>query len=347
MTKEVFVPGASRNSLRLNYLIGRVKALNLPRVWQLSGDIGKNFRKPRLAVAIDMFWSAAKYECAFQDYQDWDFALLSGKERATFMTHPKSDHYARRFNTNREANLRLADKSNFNAEFGDLLGREWLDLRKASDDELAAFVERHPNLMAKVPDSLGGKGIERIRPADIGTDLAKFRSQRIRDRQFLLEEFLTQHDHMRDLNESSVNTMRIVTFNSGERVDVIAVALRIGAGGDVDNFSGGGMYTMVDEHGIAQYPAFDDNNAIHAIHPLSGVPIVGFEVPHFAAALDLVAAAAKRIPEVPYVGWDVAIGPERPVLIEGNYNTGVFQAKPSVSGQRRGLLPRYRAVVGE
>ncbi len=341
------MPGASANKLRVNYLVGRVKALNLPRVWQLAGDISKNFRKPRIGVALDMFWSAAKYECAFQDYQDWDFAILSKAERTTFMTHPKSDHYARRFNTDKQANLRLADKSNFNVEFDDLLGREWLDVRTASDAQLADFVERHPNLMAKVPDSLGGKGIERVRPDDIGTDLARFRKIRMSNRQFLLEEFLVQHPHLVALNESSVNTMRIVTFNNGDRVGVIAVALRIGAGGDVDNFSGGGMYTMLDEAGIAQCPAFDDNNAIHSIHPLSGVPIVGFEVPHFERALELVAAAARRIPEVPYVGWDVAIAPDRPVLIEGNYNTGVFQAKPSVSGVRRGLLPRYRAVIGE
>lgn len=341
------MPSASANKLRVNYFIGRVKALNLPRVWQLAGDISKNFRKNRACVAIDMFWSAAKYECAFQDYQDWDFAILSRRERATFMTHPKSDHYARRLNTDKQANLRLSDKSNFNAEFGDLIGRDWLDVRTATDDELAVFVTAHPNLMAKVPDSLGGKGIERVRPDDIGTDLARFRKLRMNNRQFLLEEFLTQHPHMSALNESSVNTMRIVTFNAGDRVEVIAAALRIGAGGDVDNFSGGGMYTMLDDEGIAQCPAFDDNNSIHSIHPLSGVPIVGFEVPHFEAALELVAEAARRIPEVPYVGWDVAIAPNGPVLIEGNYNTGVFQAKPSVSGQRRGLLPRYRAAIGE
>ena len=106
------------------------------------------------------------------------------------------------------------------------------------------------------------------------------------------------------------------------------------------------MYTMLSPEGTALYPAFDDANDTHGIHPLTGVPIVGFEVPLFAEAIEAVKAAAQRIPEVPYVGWDVAIAPDRPVLIEGNYNTGVFQAKPSVSGLRRGLLPVYRAAIG-
>jgi hypothetical protein len=51
------------------------------------------------------------------------------------------------------------------------------------------------------------------------------------------------------------------------------------------------------------------------------------------------------VPALPYIGWDIAITPERPVVIEGNHNTGVFQSKPSVSGIRRGLLPRYRAAM--
>jgi len=73
----------------------------------------------------------------------------------------------------------------------------------------------------------------------------------------------------------------------------------------------------------------------------------GNEVPLFGEAVALVTKAARVVPEIPYVGWDVAILPDGPVLIEGNYNTGVFQAKPNGVGEYRGLLPRYRAVIGE
>jgi len=55
---------------------------------------------------------------------------------------------------------------------------------------------------------------------------------------------------------------------------------------------------------------------------------------------------ARVIPEVPYIGWDIAITPERPIVIEGNYNSGVFQMKPSLSGIKTGLRPRYQEVIG-
>jgi len=332
-------------NLRFSYFLERARAANLPRVWQMAGAIGHQFRKPRLNVFCDMLWSAARYDCAFQDFQDWDFAILSRAERRTYITHPMSNRYALQLNTDKPANRDLSDKSRFNVRFSDVIGREWLDVRETDEDELAAFLNRFTDVMVKVPDSLGGKGIERIRTADV-TDVAAFRAERMRNRQFLVEEFLQQHPRMAELNSSSVNTMRIASYNDGNRVHILCRALRIGAGGDVDNFSGGGMYTMLSPEGTALYPAFDDANATHGIHPLTGVPIVGFEVPLFAEAIEAVKAAAQRIPEVPYVGWDVAIAPDRPVLIEGNYNTGVFQAKPSVSGLRRGLLPVYRAAIG-
>ena len=83
-----------------------------------------------------------------------------------------------------------------------------------------------------------------------------------------------------------------------------------------------------------------------ATHPLSGTPIVGFRVPYYDRVIAFVDELSREIPEVPYVGWDVAIAPDGPVVIEGNPNSGVYQSKPSVSGIRTGLLPRYRAAIG-
>ncbi len=55
---------------------------------------------------------------------------------------------------------------------------------------------------------------------------------------------------------------------------------------------------------------------------------------------------AKIVPEVPYVGWDIAFTPECPIVIDGNNNTGGFQMKPSLSGIKTGLRPTYAAAIG-
>lgn len=329
---------------RLRYLVDRAKAIDVPRVWSMASHIGGTARKPAIVVFVDMLWASVRWETGFQDYQDWDFALLTRSERATFMTHPKSNHIAVRYN-DRAHRQHFADKAGFNTAFSDMIGREWLDLRVADDDEVGAFLRRHPVAILKPADSLGGHDVEKVVAASI-PDVARFAAEARERRQFMLEEFLTQHDEMGRLNPSSVNTLRLVTFVKDGRAHVLARVLKIGNGGDVDNFSDGGMYTMLDEDGRALCPAFDGADEVFDVHPASGVRITGFDVPLFAEAVELVSQAAGRIPEIPYVGWDVAITPQRPVLIEGNYNTGVFQAKPSASGLRTGLLPRYREVIG-
>ena len=115
---------------------------------------------------------------------------------------------------------------------------------------------------------------------------------------------------------------------------------------NVDNFSGGGMYTILDDEGVARHPAFDEFGGVFSAHPLTGASILGFQVPQWDAVGRLADSLAREVPEIPYVGWDIAITPEGPVVVEGNYNTGVFQLKPTATGVRTGLLPVYREAIG-
>lgn len=194
-------------------------------------------------------------------------------------------------------------------------------------------------------DSDGGKGIERKYAKDI-TDWAGFKDHLLRNQQFLIEQVIPQHPEMAALNPSSVNSLRIVSYFDGSKVHILARVLKMGNGDVIDNFAHGGMYTMLDENGVALHAAFDVEGDAYEIHPISGIRIPGFQVPLYKEVLELVDTVARIVPEIPYVGWDIAISPDRPVVIEGNYNTGVFQAKPSLTSQKTGLLPLYRQVIG-
>jgi Sugar-transfer associated ATP-grasp len=298
-----------------------------------------------LVIIADMLWCSVRYEMGFRDYVVWDIRLLTARERATWMTHPKAFRLNSTLNSPDSRTI-LVDKIRFHHDFADLTHREWIDAARATPPELAEFAARHPRMIAKPARGEGGSGISIYDTAEI-QDFVEWRASLIKRDQTLVEQVLEQHERLARLYPDSVNTVRMITYlDPNGTLHVIASVLRIGNGDVVDNFASGGMFTMLDEAGVALYPGVDKQSNVYEKHPATGVQIAGFAVPRYDEITDMVAEAARRLPTVPYVGWDIAVTPEGPALIEANHNSSVFQPKPSATGVRIGLLERYRAAIG-
>jgi len=334
-----------RIRVRLQYLIRRARKIRPGNLVEFARTVQRVSKAPLPVIIADMLWCSLRYDMAFRDYAVWDIRLLNARERKTWMTHPKSFRITKMYNTP-EGRSKLEDKRRFAREYADLLGRETIDLRDVDDTQLAAFLARHPRVLAKPNEGHGGGGID-LHEVAPDVDAARFRAEVTAKGQTVLDEFIVQHPEMSALYPEAVNTVRLITFlDTEDRVHLLAAVLRIGNGDVIDNFASGGMFTMLDDDGVAMYPGVDKNSNVYSEHPVTGTPIVGFQVPEYSRVLDLVAALARRTPEAPYVGWDIAITPAGPVVIEGNHNSSVFQPKPSASGVRTGLLPVYQAAVG-
>ena len=337
-----------RATVRLHYLARRARKLRPGNLIEFARQAQKVSRAPLPVLVADMLWCSLRYDMGFRDYAVWDIRLLNAKERATWMTHPKSFRITRMHNT-AEGRAKLEDKRRFAREYADLLGRETIDLRDVDDVELGAFLARHPKVLAKPLEGQGGGGITLHENV---TDPTAFRAEITAAGQSIVDEFIVQHPEMSSLYPDSVNTVRMITFldkngpEPGGTVHLLAAVLRIGNGDVIDNFASGGMFTMLDEDGVALYPGVDKQSNVYREHPATGTPIVGFRVPLYDQVRELTDKLARRTPEAPYVGWDLALTPDGPVVIEGNHNSSVFQPKPSASGVRTGLLPVYQAAVG-
>lgn len=326
------------------FFVRRVVSFDRERVSHFVAQSAALSRAPRWWVTLDMLWCAVRYETTFENYSEWDFRILNRRERKTYMTDPRSFHLSRRLNDDSQRGI-FDDKLQFAEHFGPELGRDWLDVSRADDAELAAFLGGRERVVTKNPRGVGGNGIS-VRDVSDVADVAKLRAELIAAKETLVEGMIVQHPDMAKLYPKSVNSIRMVTYLDPDgEVHVLAAALKIGNGGAIDNFSNGGMYTMLDEQGRAMHPAADEAARSYAEHPITGVQITGYQVPLYSDALQLVDRLARVVPAMPYIGWDVAITPERAIAIEGNHNTGVFQSKPSVSGIRHGLLAKYRAAM--
>tara|TARA_R110002051_G_scaffold89388_3_gene157732 strand:- start:91 stop:1092 length:1002 start_codon:yes stop_codon:yes gene_type:complete len=329
---------------RIRHYVSRLVSLDVKNMIAVARAISSRSRTPVFFVLIDMVWCSLVYQAGYLDYEEFEFNVLSRAERRTWITSGNANSIVVKYNQ-REFRERFYDKPTFNKTFDQWLGRAWLDLRTATEAEFAEFVSHHDPIMVKVVDSMSGAGIEK-HSGDALTDAHSLYRELMEKRQFLVEAFIQQHPGMSSLCPTSVNSLRMITFFDGDEVHVMEAVLRMGNGAEVDNYGRGGMYTVLDEKtGIAHYGAFDKYANTFTEHPQTGTPIVGFQVPLYDEVLATLDTVGRVIPEIPYVGWDIAISTTGPAIIEGNYNTGVFQMKPSLTGIKTGLLPRFREVI--
>ena len=97
-------------------------------------------------------------------------------------------------------------------------------------------------------------------------------------------------------------------------------------------------------------PAFcDKTGELYEIHPFTKTKLVGFQIPFYAQAVEMVFEAAQRVPQVGYVGWDVAMAEDGPLLIEGNTMPGydMPQNYYHLRDEKAGILSRFQEVLGE
>ena len=80
-------------------------------------------------------------------------------------------------------------------------------------------------------------------------------------------------------------------------------------------------------------------------HPITKEKILGFQVPMFKEAVEFIKEASAVVPEIAYAGWDVAITPNGPAIIEGNCFPAIFQIKPSLLEKKEGLIPKYNKIL--
>ena len=327
---------------KIIYLIKRIIHLDYKNMFKIAKKISKKIHKNRLSIVIDMIKCGFKYQAGYYDYLEFEFYLLNDAQRKTFLTRGINNEIVRKYN-NKEVSKKFDNKVEFNDIFKKFIKREYLFLNGNNSDEFKKFISNKKEIIVKPLDGEGGHGIEKIT-----VDIKKYKDlydKLILNNQTLVEEVIIQDNIMNKIYDKSVNTLRMFTFVKDGKAYFLQAVLKFGNGGVCDNFSSGGMYTFVNDDGTVIAPAIDQEDNYFEKHPITNQQIIGFEVPKFNEAVKLVKDAALVLPEVSYVGWDVAIGENGPVLVEGNWFPGVFQIKPSFTQNKEGILPKYKKYM--
>lgn len=145
---------------------------------------------------------------------------------------------------------------------------------------------------------------------------------------FVVQERLTNHPALVELSGSAaLQSVRTVTLiNDNETPEIIFANQRIIAGANVnDNFAHGAtgnMVASVNADGVITKVVGRAGSGFGMqeidVHPDTKARLVGFEIPYWATLRPLVEDAARKLLPIRTVGWDVALTPAGPVILEGN-----------------------------
>jgi hypothetical protein len=304
---------------KLVFFFKRLFRMDFKRFGKTMDFLVKRSGKSRLWLYFDLLRCAVVYNAGYMDYKIAEMYRLNATQKKTVITRGLSNTIVRRMND--KAYWRLFDdKCEFNALFKDDIKRDWMKFSKATAlDELKAFLAKNPDIIAKPLDGSSGVGIARYTKADFEGREEAFRDELLKGSTGILEERLIQHDRMMEMCPTSVNTIRIATLLGDKKQGVVYAFLRIGVGKVMDNVDCGGMAARVDlSTGKLLTVGADKAGNTFTAHPITGTPIIGFEVPYFKEAMDLCIRAAQKVPKMRYIAWDVAVTNDGPCFIEGN-----------------------------
>ncbi len=332
---------------KLGYILRCVKEMNVKAMFRDLNEIHRLSGKNRVFLFCDMVWCGFRYGTGYRDYRLTEWWNLNGAQRKTYVTRGINNSLIKKCNDPAYYHL-LNNKVEFNRLFNSELGRGWLYLKEASEEQFAAFLSGKEWVVAKPVDGSCGKGFEKIHVPDYSTAAELYRYLIETDR-LLVEDFIVQHPTLAAIYPHSVNTLRVVTILSKDGEPHILYAfLRLGNGGrNVDNISSGGMTAPVDvETGVISNVAFDKKSNYYEVHPETGSPIVGVTIPMWDKVVRLVLDAARKIPQLRYIGWDVAVTETGVEFVEGNQHPGHgFLQMPRHTPDKIGMLPRFRQFI--
>ncbi|MHA1440198.1 MAG: sugar-transfer associated ATP-grasp domain-containing protein [Promethearchaeota archaeon] len=152
---------------------------------------------------------------------------------------------------------------------------------------------------------------------------------------FIIQERLRNHQEIIRLsNIPFLQTVRIITLIDKQgKCDILFSLFKIIRKQNIiDNFRrgrSGNLVARVDIHNGTLSPAIEmkyDGRGPRKIyrHPNTGIELKSFKLPMWKEASQLVKWTALKFSPIKTIGWDVALTPKGPIIVEGNMWYGPF-----------------------
>lgn len=306
-------------------------------------------QKSRFKIWLEQISQTLRYGTPNHFYFPYGFDVKNKEERAEYLHFiPFSQLRKKGRKAEHSPTAILRDKLLFGM-FTDYLGvssprniaisdkDRILDLETKEFISVPVFIKKYSkgDFFAKPIDGECGDGIFHLQINDENIFINK-KSSNIQDLKgrfanwrYLIQSTVIQHPLMASLHKQSINTIRLVTVRdtrSGKNSYPIVFPsiLRIGTGDSiVDNTSQGGLAVGIELYSgnLKEFGFYKPEYGTKVnIHPDSLIQFSSFQIPFFKECCEQACLLHSFLSDVNSIGWDVAIGPNGPVFIEGNDN---------------------------
>jgi len=278
----------------------------------------------KISILLEALFCVFKYNISILEYFQFRFFEQTDLQRSTWAGTGYMFEYQLQMNPKSERTI-LDDKTKFYKKYGNYFVHTVADveaIKKNTDVAKKLIDNSSGKIVFKVADGKCGIAVQIERVEKFSpTTLVTFMESNSFD---LVEEFITQHAELNKLSPSAVNTVRIFTqLDKQNKVQLLGCRLRISVNSSVDNMAAGNMAAVIDETTgivVGKGVYSDITKPDEEVHPVTGVSIVGFQVPFWKETLEMVKKAALQHPQNRSIGWDIVITENGPGFIEGNHD---------------------------
>ena len=313
---------------------------------QIMGSAVTAERRNDRALKEDMLFCKLAYGFSPDDFFCYELEGKTADQRRQYVSDGELMEYVYRMNDRIDIAL-FNDKANTYKRFGKYYHRDAVVVA-APDDyrNFRDFAEKHGVFVKKKVNEAMGRTVELIDFRKEGSDPESLFADLISSGKYLIEERIIQDPETAVFNESSVNTVRCITFLTSKGVQIPYCFMKCGRKGSfVDNGGAGGILIGIDLNtGKLNTDGFDEYHTRYPVHPDSKVAFNGYQLPRFEETLALCRELSAQSPSVRYIGWDFAFTGGKWVVVEGN---GMSQLVVPQLVYERGIKQEVAGIMKE
>lgn len=322
-------------------------------MWLKAGGLFENYSE-----FLENFYGAAYcqqiYGTSFIEYATFHFANKSHEEKTHYVTWDSRFLYMA-FLNNESYNHILDNKFEAYQMFKPFYKREAILISDENDyKQFCEFTEKHPNVFVKPNNLELAEGVHRLKykgslreTFDALLKEAKHISsddiKREIDHRLILEEIIVPSEFIKHLNPHDMSLFRVTTILLKDEIHYFYPCLRLLVGDGKETVGENYSYVaLIDSesgtvisNGKSGFGDVDNN-------PITGEKIKGMQIPEWEELKSMLCEAARMIPEIRYIGWDVTHTDNGWCIIEGNPSGEFFYQM----GVGHGVKDEFEDLIG-